>query len=222
MNQTLSSKVIDLTPHLKSCQSRRRRERLQEWSYTVLALWTQYLSAGMLALYALLQLRKRNLTLFLEAAGWAINLPMRLSSGVSRFFTFFGIYPEDAKFKVLERSSRKHEDIVRRRRRRRIVLLVILAVLLVVAGHLWRSGICRWRACFARMRQCGAAKCAPAAKPEAKPEAAKPAAKTADKVKKDAAKPAAKPAAEVKKDAAKTPAPAAKPAAPAAKAPEKK
>lgn len=55
MNQTLSSKVIDLTPYLKSRQSRRRRERLQEWSYTVLALWTQYLSAGMLALYALLR-----------------------------------------------------------------------------------------------------------------------------------------------------------------------
>ena len=42
---------------------------------------------GTRALYALLQLRKRNLTLFLEAAGWAVNLPMRLNAKVSHFFS---------------------------------------------------------------------------------------------------------------------------------------
>ena len=53
--------------------------RLAMWILIVLAIL--FLP---LAINALLQLRRRNLTLFLEAAGWAINLPMRLNSRVSR------------------------------------------------------------------------------------------------------------------------------------------
>ena len=59
-----------------------------------------------LAINALLQLRKRNLTLFLEAAGWAVNLPMRLNAKVSHFFTYTGIYPDGAKFKCPGRTVR--------------------------------------------------------------------------------------------------------------------
>ena len=102
-----------------------------------------------LALYAILQLRKRNLTLFLEAAGWAINLPMKLSSRVSKFFTFFGIYPDDAKFKrfALDFSKRK-EDRIRRRRRRLRILLAVLIVLLLGAAHCWKTGKFRyWYRC---------------------------------------------------------------------------
>lgn len=102
-----------------------------------------------LALYAILQLRKRNLTLFLEAAGWAINLPMKLNSRVSKFFTFFGIYPDDAKFKVLTLGERnKREDRVRRRRRMIRWTIVLLIVLLLVGAHCWRKGCCR-RKCAA-------------------------------------------------------------------------
>ena len=52
MYQMLSPKVIDLRPQLKS---RRRRSMLREWTYTVLALWTQHLSLGALVLYGLLR-----------------------------------------------------------------------------------------------------------------------------------------------------------------------
>ena len=94
-----------------------------------------------LALYAILQLRKRNLTLFLEAAGWAINLPMKLNSRVSNFFTYFGIYPEDAKFKMLALEVRnQREDRFRRRRRRIRNIIIIVIILLLVGGHYWKSG----------------------------------------------------------------------------------
>lgn len=94
-----------------------------------------------LALYAILQLRKRNLTLFLEAAGWAINLPMKLNSRVSNFFTYFGIYPEDAKFKALALELRnQREDRFRRRRRRIRNTIIIVIILLLVGGHYWKTG----------------------------------------------------------------------------------
>ena len=97
-----------------------------------------------LALYAIIQLRRRNLTLFLEAAGWAINLPMRLSAKVSRFFTFFGIYPEDAHFKVLdlEMPDRRAER-ARTGRQVRMVVLLILLVIIAAALWCWRLGVFR-------------------------------------------------------------------------------
>jgi len=97
-----------------------------------------------LALYAIIQLRRRNLTLFLEAAGWAINLPMRLNAKVSRFFTFFGIYPENAHFKVLdlEMPDRKAER-KRTGRKVRTVLLLILLIVIAAALWCWRLGVFR-------------------------------------------------------------------------------
>ena len=55
-----------------------------------------------LAINAILRMRRRNLTLFLEAAGWAINLPMRLSFSVSSLFTRGGVYPVGTKFNRTE------------------------------------------------------------------------------------------------------------------------
>lgn len=49
MEYTTVGKRIDLTAHL-------RRVRRQERVYTFLALWTQYLSIGSLALYGLLRI----------------------------------------------------------------------------------------------------------------------------------------------------------------------
>jgi len=113
-----------------------------------------------LALYAILQLRKRNLTLFLEAAGWAINLPMKLNSRVSRFFTFYGIYPDDAKFKMFSLDVRnKREDRVRSRRRRFWISVAVLLILLILGLHLWNSGkLARFKNCWkerCRSRQVG-------------------------------------------------------------------
>ncbi len=51
---------------------------------------------------AIMKMRKRNLTLFLEAAGWSVNLPMRLNAAVSRFFTRFGVYPAGATFEKMK------------------------------------------------------------------------------------------------------------------------
>ncbi|MFA6478292.1 MAG: hypothetical protein WCV67_08245 [Victivallaceae bacterium] len=42
------------------------------------------------------KLRKRNLGLFLEAAGWAINLPLRLNAGTGSIFTYTPRYPAEA------------------------------------------------------------------------------------------------------------------------------
>ena len=109
-----------------------------------------------LALYAILQLRKRSLTLFLEAAGWAINLPMKLNSRVSNFFTYFGIYPEDAKFKVLSLEVRnRREDRFRRRRRRITNFIIAVIIVLLIGGHCWKSGKFR-RICKSVTSRCSA------------------------------------------------------------------
>lgn len=49
----LETKIIDLTPYLPPRKS--AGERRLELVYTLLALWTQYLSLGTLALYGLLR-----------------------------------------------------------------------------------------------------------------------------------------------------------------------
>ena len=45
------------------------------------------------AILSLLKLGKRDLSLVLEACGWAINGPMRLNFSLSRILTRRGIYP---------------------------------------------------------------------------------------------------------------------------------
>ena len=67
----------------------------------IIALWLAAIVLLFLipaSINALLKLRQRNLTRFLEGAGWTINLPMRLSGRVSRYFTRGAIYPDDAVF----------------------------------------------------------------------------------------------------------------------------
>lgn len=48
---------------------------------------------------ALIKLRRRNLALFLEAAEWAINLPMRLNKQMGALFTYTPAYPANMKKK---------------------------------------------------------------------------------------------------------------------------
>ena len=52
MYQAMPVKVIDLTPYLRQ----QRKSRHQELAYTLLALWTQYLSLGALLFYGLLRM----------------------------------------------------------------------------------------------------------------------------------------------------------------------
>lgn len=51
----METKVIDLTAALRGAGRRPSRERRLELMYVLLALWTQYLSLGALALYGLLR-----------------------------------------------------------------------------------------------------------------------------------------------------------------------
>ncbi|MBR2357913.1 MAG: hypothetical protein IKA65_07820 [Lentisphaeria bacterium] len=74
------------------------------------------------AIFAFLKLRKRNLTLFLEAGGWAINLHMRLNMYVSGIFTRSTEYPKHTEFKISKLPCRKRP------------LMFIVPILLVLAA----------------------------------------------------------------------------------------
>ena len=91
--------------------------------------WIAVLAAVILlpmAIFAFLRLRKRNLTMFLEAGGWAVNLPMRLSMSVSRIFTRGTLYPQGSRFAVIKRSRSK-----------RAAWIITLILLAVIAGAVW-------------------------------------------------------------------------------------
>ena len=81
-----------------------------------------------MAIFAFLQLRKRNITLFLEAGGWAVNLPMRLNIHLSGIFTHKTAYPKQAVFKVVKykKSSRTL-----------YFTLLVLITLAAAAAALW-------------------------------------------------------------------------------------
>ncbi|MBE6367101.1 MAG: hypothetical protein E7052_04235 [Lentisphaerae bacterium] len=97
----------------------------------VILIWIFVLLAIFLiptAIFAFLKLRKRNLTLFLEAGGWAVNLPMRLNLHVSGIFTHGTEYPERTHFKVVNKVPH---------RRSLVFVVLITIVLLAAAGALW-------------------------------------------------------------------------------------
>ena len=79
-----------------------------------------------MAIFAFLRLRKRNLTMFLEAGGWAVNLPMRLSMNVSRIFTRGTSYPQGSRFAVIKKPRSK-----------RAAWMITLILLAVIAGAVW-------------------------------------------------------------------------------------
>lgn len=80
------------------------------------------------AIFAFLKLRKRNLTLFLEAGGWAINLHMRLNMYVSGIFTRSTEYPKHTEFKICK---------LPRKKRSLLFIVPILLVLAAAAAALW-------------------------------------------------------------------------------------
>lgn len=82
------------------------------------------------------KLRKRNLGLFLEAAGWAINLPLRLDAGTGSIFTYTPRYPAEANIVHLDliRSYIKIESPGTECRRCRPILLWIAIIFAVITG----------------------------------------------------------------------------------------
>ena len=103
----------------------------------VILIWIAVLVAVFMvptAIFAFLKLRKRNLTLFLEAGGWSVNLPMRLNMHVSGLFTRGTEYPEGAVFKVIKPVRRKRQTV--------FVLLTLL-VLAAAGAALWYLQKCQ-------------------------------------------------------------------------------
>lgn len=101
--------------------------------FYVILIWIGVLIAVFLvptAIFAFLKLRKRNLTLFLEAGGWAVNLPMRLNMHVSGIFTHGTAYPPQTVFKVIKVSSSNRKRIW-------LFVLLTLIVLLAAAAAFW-------------------------------------------------------------------------------------
>lgn len=76
--------------------------RMSAWTLIGWALGIALFIFLPISINAILKMRRRNLTLFLEAAGWSINLPMRLNFSVSSLFTRGGVYPVGTKFNRVE------------------------------------------------------------------------------------------------------------------------
>jgi len=82
------------------------------------------------------KLRKRNLGLFLEAAGWAINLPLRLNAKTGSIFTYTPRYPAEANIVHLEllRNYIRIESSGPECRRCRPILLWIAVIFAVITA----------------------------------------------------------------------------------------
>lgn len=102
--------------------------------YVILS-WAAIFAAVILlpmAIFAFLRLRKRNLTMFLEAGGWAVNLPMRLNMNVSRIFTRGTEYPQGSRFAVIKRPGSKLAAWM--------IAFILLAVIAAAVWYLVSSG----------------------------------------------------------------------------------
>ena len=99
--------------------------------FYVILIWIVVLTAIFMvptAIFAFLKLRKRNLTLFLEAGGWAVNLHMRLNMYVSGIFTSGTEYPENTQFKICKVPGKK---------RSQLFMLLVIIILLAAGITLW-------------------------------------------------------------------------------------
>ena len=87
-----------------------------------------------LIIYSLTKLYKRNLGMFLEAAGWAVNLRMKLDSIGGRFFSYYPAYPPKSRFIRIDTAS------VRLKKNSRISkgewLMSIIAIILIITALL--------------------------------------------------------------------------------------
>ncbi|MFA7229738.1 MAG: hypothetical protein WC071_00570 [Victivallaceae bacterium] len=89
---------------------------------------------------ALRKLRRRNLGMFMEAAGWAVNLTMRLNARVSGIFTYPSHYPNNSEFICYDLCSPYYNKI--RRNGKTVPVLLIFAfsyTVLVAAAICWKT-----------------------------------------------------------------------------------
>ena len=88
-----------------------------------------------MAIFAAIRLRKRNLTMFLEAGGWAINLPMRLNIYVSSLFTRKTVYPPHSRFAVVKKPFRRFLKL--------FVAAVLITAIIGAAYYFYNWKICK-------------------------------------------------------------------------------
>lgn len=90
-----------------------------------------------LVIYSLYKLYKRNFSMFFEAAGWAVNLRMKLDSIAGRFFSYYPAYPGNVQFIRLDTTSARVKKNSRINKNARLrFLLIVLFILLLAAGLL--------------------------------------------------------------------------------------
>ncbi len=89
-----------------------------------------------LVIYSLYKLYKRNFSMFFEAAGWAINLRMKLDTFAGRFFSYLPAYPENFVKKGLDTTTIKVKQNSRDNKKEWLLPVVLLTILVLAFGSL--------------------------------------------------------------------------------------
>jgi len=99
---------------------------------TLVGLTILILLPGMIM--GILKIRKRDMSVLLEALGWAVNVHMRLNNSLGKLFTFTPHLPKDARKErkdVVEQFLREFgETPLRSRRLYKVFLIILLTVLI--------------------------------------------------------------------------------------------
>ncbi len=92
---------------------------------------------------ALIKLRRRNVGMFLEACGWAINARMRLTYKMGLLFTHFPAYPPDSKKQRgdLTRKMVKQMSWRKQRSKQWLAWLLVILVICLALGYLAFAGL---------------------------------------------------------------------------------
>ena len=96
------------------------------------------LGALPIVIAAFVKLRKRNIGMFLEACGWAMNSPIRLTRKIGLIFTRTPALPENASKKYFERSGAllKYINFQERTVSYKIISIVVTIVVAIILGLL--------------------------------------------------------------------------------------
>ncbi len=91
-----------------------------------------------LMIYSLYKLYKRNFSMFFEAAGWAVNLRMKLDSFAGRFFSYYPAYPQPVEFIRLDTTTMGVKKNSRVNQHRRLYILLIILFVILLAGGIYQ------------------------------------------------------------------------------------
>ena len=80
------------------------------------------------------KIRKRDMSVILEASGWAVNVHMRLSATLGRLFTYAPNLPKNSRKERVDIVARFAKDLDQAPLRWRKLSIVIFIILLIVLG----------------------------------------------------------------------------------------